>query len=494
MTPRSTIRTAPPLAAGQGGNDAGASRTNIDFRFRPAPDIGRRAIDPQGRRGVPADGEPLRGSWMSDGLLALGLLLSPASRLRPAGLPIGPGELCLLVWLVLMVGREIAVLGGASSPALFRLLGFWAVFAMALSIGTLTGYAIDDPHDPVWFMHDVIAYPLLAAVSCASVMEPGAAVRLHRVAWLLVVLGSGSLALQMIQALAGDAGSASWYWDRLRGWSQNPAQLAFLCAALALLTLHLAETAARPGVRAAAVASAVMPLVAGWLTRTDTFTLVILAAGGLFAVLTLRAWLLLPERKMTLRTAAAWIAILAVPLVLGAAALLAPSIAAQTSVLAKGLSKDKGKTTDQEADLRFELWGEAWNRGLQSGMLGLGPGPHLPIPPSIVIGRLTETGQPTDDPHPQSNNTPNFEAHDTVLDLFTQGGMLAVFSFLWLVATAIFTAYKARLMGLATLLGGLLVFSAFDLIIRYPIFWYSIAFCLVAGFAARRAAPAPGWR
>jgi hypothetical protein len=36
------------------------------------------------------------------------------------------------------------------------------------------------------------------------------------------------------------------------------------------------------------------------------------------------------------------------------------------------------------------------------------------------------------------------------------------------------------------LLGGLLLFSAFDLIIRYPIFWYSISLCLVAGFEARR--------
>ena len=197
---------------------------------------------------------------------------------------------------------------------------------------------------------------------------------------------------------------------------------------------------------------------------------------------------------MTFRTAAAWIAILAVPLVLGSAALLAPSIEAQTATLAKTMSKDDGKTTDQEANLRFELWSEAWSRGVQSGMLGLGPGPHLPIPPSIVAGRQTEAGLPKDDPHPQSNNIPNFEAHNTVLDLFTQGGLLAVLSFLWLVATALFTTHKARLAGLTTLLSGLLLFGTFDLIIRDPIFWYSISFCLVAGFAARSAVPARSWR
>jgi hypothetical protein len=38
------------------------------------------------------------------------------------------------------------------------------------------------------------------------------------------------------------------------------------------------------------------------------------------------------------------------------------------------------------------------------------------------------------------------------------------------------------------LLSGLLLFSVFDLIIRYPIFWYSVSLCLVTGAAARRAA------
>jgi hypothetical protein len=497
VTPESANRGRPPYRGPRGYGGAGATAAGTDFHAcdRLGLGIRPRATPTESRCGTPRAGGLLSASRALDALFALGLLLSPASRLRLHGSPIGPGELCLLIWLLLMLGREAARLGDPLTPALSRLLVFWALFAVALSIGTMTAYAIQDSHDPVWFTHDVVAYPLLAAVSCLTVVEPDAGVRLYRVAWFLVVLGTGCLALQLADAwgLVGAAGGESWYWARLRGWSQNPAQLAFLCAALGLLTLHLAETATRPGQRMAAVACAIMPLFVGWLTRTDTFTLVIVAAGTLFVVLKFRTWLLLPGRDMTFRTAAAWIAILAVPLVLGSLALLAPSIAAQTAVLAKAMSKDDGKTTDQEARLRFELWSEAWSRGAQSGMLGLGPGPHLPIPPSIVAGRLTEVGQPKDDPHPQANNTPNFEAHDTVLDLFTQGGLMAVLSFLWLVATALLTAYKARLAGLTTLLSGLLLFGTFDLIVRYPIFWYSISLCLVADFGARSAVSARNW-
>jgi O-antigen ligase len=437
---------------------------------------------------------------MRDTLLAVGLLLSPASLLRPHGSPIGPGEFCLLLWLLVVLGRvvlgrEAARLGPPLTPALSRLVIFWLLFAVALSIGTMTAFAIQDSHDPVWFLHDIMAYPLLAAVSCFSVLESDAGLGLRRVAWILAVLGTGSLALQIADAsgLVGVLQSDPWYWNRFRGWSENPAQLAIFCAALGLMTLHLAETATRPGQRIAAIACAILPIYVGQLTKTDAFTLVIVAAGPIFVVLKFRTWLLLSERSMTFRFAAAWIAVLALPLVLASAAMLAPSIAAHTSSLAKAMSKDNGKTTGQEADLRLTLWSEAWSRGIESGMLGLGPGPHLPMPPSIVAGRLTEAGQPKDLQHPEANATPNFEAHNTTLDLFTQGGLIAVSSFLWLALTTLFNTYKARLAGLTTMLCGLLLFSMFDFIIRNPIFWFSIALCLVTGLGARSATAERNW-
>lgn len=480
---------APSDREPQTGDHSGARAQGYGFaarRVRPLAGRAERAM-----RASSADrlaGPPAA----LDALFALGLILSPASRLRLNLFPVGPGELCLLAWVLLTFGRHLLQFRRPLTPSFARLLVFWALFAMALSIGTITASAMHDPHDPIWFMHDVTAYPLLAAVSCASASEPDGGIHLRRVGWFLIAFSAACLPLQLAEGwgLLGGSGGDAWYWNRLRGWSQNPAQLAFLCAALTLLALHLAETASRPAERAAAVAGGILTLFVGLQTRTDAFTLVMVAAVTLFVPLKFRTWLRLRERRLSFRAAAAWIGVRAIPLVLASAAILAPTITAETVALAQTLSKDNGKSTAQEANLRFELWGEAWNRGLQSGMLGLGPGPHLPIPPSIIAARLTEVGQPESLPHPDPNNTPNFEAHDTLLDLFTQGGLLAIVSWLGVLALAIFGTYRAELAGLTTLLSGLLLFSVFDLIIRYPIFWYSVSLCLVTGAAARRAAVA----
>ena len=457
---------------------------------RRPPYVGQRTPDFAGSSGAKAGfriGSRPRGPsrnppWAWDTMFALGLLLSPSSQLRPRGFPIGPGELFLLVSVLLMLSREVARLGPPLTPALSRLLIFWALFTIALSIGTVAAFVIQDSHDSDWFLHDIVAYPLLAAVSCLSVFEPGAGPRLRRVAWLLVVLGTGSLALQLAEAsgLVDVVSSDPWFWDRFRGWSANPAQLALLCAALGLLSLHLAETADRPGQRLAAIACAILPIYVGRLSKTDTFMFVLVAAGPMFVALKFRTLLLSPDRHMTFRAASAWMVVLTLPLIFAAAVPLGSSIAAQTEALAKMMSKDNGKTTGQEAELRLQIWSEALSRGIEAGMLGLGPGPHLQTPPSLLLTRMATLDRPKGVLHPDANGTPNFEAHNTTLDLFLQGGLLAVLSFFWLVAMALSSTYKARLAGLTTLLCGLLLFSMFVLIVRHPIFWFAIGLCLVA--------------
>jgi hypothetical protein len=156
--------------------------------------------------------------------------------------------------------------------------------------------------------------------------------------------------------------------------------------------------------------------------------------------------------------------------------------------MAKGTAQDTETTTQ----VRFAAWRQAFDRGLDSGMLGLGPGPHLPIPAIILAGREAPSGEPKYLEHPTNNGTPNFEAHDTPLDLFTQGGLLAVIAFFWLMATAVLQTYRARLDGLTTLLGGLAIFITLHLIVRHPIFWLAISMCLVAA-ENRKLRPTWAW-
>src|SRR5690606_96610 len=131
-----------------------------------------------------------------DLVLVTGLLLSTTSQLRVDGIPLGPGEALLLLWLAIMATREMARLGPPLTHALTRLLIFWSVFAAALCLGAMTGYAIGDIHDPRWFYHDIAAYGLAALISCFSVIHLEADGRMRPRIRLFVGLGTGLLALQ----------------------------------------------------------------------------------------------------------------------------------------------------------------------------------------------------------------------------------------------------------------------------------------------------------
>jgi O-antigen ligase len=433
---------------------------------------------------------PRRRDVVLDVLLTLGLLLSTASQLRPDDAPVGPGEICLAVWVLLMLFREVVRLGPALTQPLSRLLIFWLVFAVAQCVGTMAAFAIGDRHDPSLFMHDVLAYPLLAAVSCLSV----AGSRLHRVDWMLATLGAAWLALQVALGwgLVNIGDFDTWEWERFRGLSDNANQLALFCAVLSLLSLYLAEVARGLGERIAAVTCMVVAIVVGRLTKSDAFLLVLIAAGPIFAALKLGRWLMSRERQMTLRSASAWILVFALPLVAAYVVPLGASAATEFEDFIKGMTKGGGgRDTEETARLRVEVWNRATSRGIESGMLGLGPGPHLEIPPSIVAGRRDSTNDPKHVEHPEFGFVPNFEAHNTFLDLFIQGGLIAVLSLGWLVATALVGTHRAELDGLTTLLCGLAVFSIFHLIVRHPIFWFAISLCLVAAADPRRAPTIP---
>jgi hypothetical protein len=393
-----------------------------------------------------------------------------------------------------MLGRETVRLGPQFTPALSRLVIFWLLFAVAQSIGTLAGFAIGDVHDQSLFMHDAMAYPLLAAISILCVVGTDAGPRLHRVAWLLVTVGSATLALQVAQAWGwiGIGSIDPWYWDRLRGWSENPNQLAILCAVLGLLSLHLADVATSTPARIAAIGTAVLPIYVGRLSKGDTFSIVLVAAGPIFIALKLRTWLLSHQPGLTPRSACAWVAVLALPLLIASVAPFSGSLAVEARGLIGEMSKGDQQDTKKTAQIRFQAWRQAIDRGLESGMLGLGPGPHLPIPPWILEGRQDSSGEPKYLEHPKVSGTPNFEAHNTLLDIFTQGGLLAVLSLVWLVAAAFLLTYRTRLDGLTVLLCGLTIFSIFHLIVRHPAFWFAIAICLAAA-ESRKASLARQW-
>jgi hypothetical protein len=96
-----------------------------------------------------------------------------------------------------------------------------------------------------------------------------------------------------------------------------------------------------------------------------------------------------------------------------------------------------------------------------AAMLGLGPGPHL-----------TKKVWKEAPPH-------KFESHNTPLELFVQGGLLAVLAIVSLYASLLLATTRAKLPALVALSCAVVVFSMFHFIIRHPIFWFGVILCLL---------------
>ncbi|PPQ32210.1 O-antigen ligase family protein [Rhodopila globiformis] len=423
-----------------------------------------------------------------DILLACGLLLSTASQLRIGSLPIGPGELCLVAWLGLRVPALMLQRRLSFSPAFRRMGVFWLCLSLSLALGTLTGLTKGEDYDPSWFLHDLMAYPLLAVVACMMVIGPQAAERLQRVAGMATDMGIVSLCLLLAlgAGIVTIPGMDPWFWERFRGWSDNPNQLAVLTLGLVLIALHVVETAQTLGRWLRGMICLVLAIWVGRLSQSDGCTFAMIGAAMIFIAVKLRVWLFLQQPKRALRSSAAWIAVFSLPFVVAAGVPLMLSSPDTATTLAASLEKGGGKYASQEAELRFALWRQALRRGLESAMLGLGPGPHLQMPSEIAADHVAGLDQRDNMQSPTQGAAANYEAHNTPLDLLTQGGLILVIAFFWLLFVALRGVYDGRYAGLTAMLCGLTLFSLTGLIVRHPLVWFAIAICLVFG---DRAAP-----
>jgi len=407
---------------------------------------------------------------MLDTLLALGLLLSTATQFRLADTPFGLGELCLVVWLGLTLCLQAGRPAPRSNAAFRHVFAFWLILVVAESVGMIVGLTTELFFDIPHFFHDVIAFLYLFGLSCIMAIELANEHRRRRVTWLIASLGAVFLSLQVAHAfgltplpVAEDSALAAsstaigspWFWDRLRGWANDPNQLGLAAALLTLISLHLAETSTTRAELIAVSACAGLAFSVGVLTKSDSYNLGILIAGSLFLAIKSSQWIATFKSGLTFRAASVGIALLALPMLAVAALPFAPI----------ALERAEGKAAeiydeDDQVEKRFHLWIEAIEKGMDAAMLGLGPGPHL-------------TKKAWKRPPPYK-----FEAHNTPLDLFVQGGLLAVLALAWLYASLVLATTRAKLAALVALSCASVVFSLFHFIIRHPIFWFSVVLCL----------------
>lgn len=408
---------------------------------------------------------------MSNWFLAFGLVLYPSTQLRLGAIPFGPGELMLILWAGSAILHLILLPRVAENIAFRRIGIFWFFLIVANCLGMIVGLALEPFIYVSGIVHDIFAYALVFLLACLMALDLAEAGRRRDLVWKIVPLGAVSMVLQASTGLGALSmpGVDPWFYDRLRGWSLDPNQLGFLAMFTLFLSVHLSETARTSREAVAAVACGLPALIVGLLSKSDTFVLASIVAGSVFLVLKAKTWLQPVDKLASARGTAMVLCLLFLPLSLASLAPFWPRVVDRAVAVT-----DTVYAEDGQGDLRLHLWREAYEKGLASGLIGYGPGPHL-------------TSKSWKRPPPYK-----FEAHNTSLDLFTQGGILVLAAFAWLAASTLHDVWRAQLPALAAMVMGVVVFSMFHFVIRHPNFWFATVLCLLEAERTRsKARPAP---
>jgi hypothetical protein len=414
----------------------------------------------------------------------MAMLLALQTQLRIAGA--GPGvallALCIVPALGLALWRGAA---GVRRDAL-ALFAFWALLGAAMSLGSIASTVRAILVDVSLVSHDIGAYILLTLLTLSFATLPGRAQRLRRIQWWVAIFGACLSALQFANAFGplSLSGVDPWYWDRMRGWAENPNQFALFSLLVGFCALALIDGCETRAHKATAALCAAVALGVGFQSKSNAYSLMV--GAGLAVYLALKA-----GRAVLAAERSGFPAIGALLTLASAAGFVLTLVSAQVNLnrdlkaMAGGIAR-KGDDESADAALRLELWRQAVEVGWSSGGFGLGPGPHLAIPPSLIAARKEED-EPKYVAHPKEGVAPNFEAHNTVLELFVQGGVLAVGAFAWILATGVRRAWRAGQDGVIALIVATIAFGSFHVIFRHPLVW----FCLCLGVLAE-SARAPG--
>ena len=379
-----------------------------------------------------------------EGLLVAGLLLTSAIKLRLPALPLGPGELLLIIWLALASCRCWSRRnwpGGEGQVVPFAL--FWLTALSATGLGAfvaqIVGIGGEEPAG-----RDFVALTLDAAFSLVLAGElrrsdpRRLAVRYAR--WAMLFFG-GLLLVAVVRRRLGPFDL--WYeLVRFTALATNPNQIALFLAPAPFFLLE--DRADRPlGSRRPPVLLAVSVIVlVGVATGSDALALSWIAGGGAVAGwLWLRAMLHVHERPTT-------------PFLGG---LLPPLIFVVSLVLWGELLYDKAEqalssTINEggQASDRFSLWINGVRAFSYSPVVGWGPGAHSGV------------------------NAPfsGMECHNTFVDWLTVSGTLGELALVGLLLWVLAKAVRARTVALSTGVVVLMSFSSFHYVLRQPVFWF----------------------
>lgn len=375
-------------------------------------------------------------------LFCAGVALTPATQLRIPGLPIGPGELILTLWLVLtflaLVWRGVVEL----QPVSRGIVTFWTLALLLLLTGSVP--AVIHEYDLGNLFHDLLGYSLAAVICTLFAVEEDLPERV-RVA-LPLVAAFTVLPLLAILATGGNLGIVSvnpWPSElRFTGWARNANQVAMSLAPVPFVGMLLFRRATSARGKILAVGVILGSLVMGVLTLSDALVVAWIATGAVAIVL--GTW-----RKLKNRRGRYW-PLAGTYVILPVVGLMALLSLGPILLAFMGENVAAMLNNGNQASVRVTLWINGLRALTHSPLLGNGPGAYSGL----------------DRPFQGS------EAHNTIIDWAASTGLVGVLLYLALIGVVLRASIRTGSRPVLYLFVSLLVFSLTHHVLRHPLFWF----------------------
>ena len=374
-----------------------------------------------------------------DFLFALGLILTTMTGLRLSNLPLGIGEILLVIWMLTQWFQVLRTGSVEFSRAYTRILLLGFLLCIVMVFGLLKSSMIGriSLQDS---LYDFLAYSFSFLLGATVLLNDRREFVVNKIKYI-VVLGTIVFTFLLIwwRFVSPDLGGLSLVYEKVRftGGAVNPNQLALFFAPIPALALFLLPYKRDLLKKILLVFIFGASIFVGLNTQSHALLATFILMGLFFPVL-----IFYQRTEFSTKILVAVLFLISLCLVI----LLNSEIIQSVSASMINLFHQFDNNGD-----RVILWTQGLKTALESPLVGYGPGTVIIFPPDFILD-----GQST------------IDAHNSFIDLFMQAGLLGLLLYLGFLKESLVIKNNIYLT-LAFL--SLLVFSFSHFILRHPIFW-----------------------
>jgi O-antigen ligase len=368
---------------------------------------------------------------------ALALVLTTATQLRWGGLPIGPGELMLVVWLIATGLQIIKQRRITLSLPLKLFIAFWSVVLILLFAGWLVGL-FQGVFDVRAGTHNLLAYLFVCLITLTAITywNSEQAITIGKLVLFFVVLAL--IPLWIYGQFFNEIGSLNiWYGgSRFLGWAVDPNQTAILTVPLPFMALYYYRQSSKFKHKMLCIVLLFGSIILGIGTDSDSLKVAWVGAIVVYFILTLLARGQLTHLKVVIA--------LAIILLICSIGLFVFGAKIYASV-------EQMYYLGNQGPVRLALWANGIQATSNSPLVGFGPGAYSGVQ------------------EPFSGS----ECHNTFIDWMTNTGV-AGFLILFFLLTFIFikAITSSNNQEVVAVLTTLIIVSLFLYVIRHPVWWF----------------------